>query len=126
MAESDGVDEFEAGTGSDAGGKSGDFHAERGKFLGQIKRGGLSAGIGSEAEDDFGHFVLLGPLEESGKLQLLGADPVQRRKKSAEDMILAFKSPGAFEIQDIRRVFDHAEEGRVAVFITTNLTEAVF
>ena len=126
MTEGNGVDEFEAGTGSDAGGKSGDLHAESGKFLGQIESGGFAAGIGSEPEDDFGHLVLFGPLEESGKFQLLRANPVQRRKKSAEDVISALKSSGAFEIQDIGRVFDHAEEGGLSVFIAADFTEAVF
>ena len=126
MTEGNGVDEFEAGTGSDAGGKAGDLHAESGKFLGQIESGGFAAGIGSETEDDFGHLVLLGPLEESGKFQLFGTDSVQRGKKSAKDMILAFKGAGAFEIQDIGRVFDHAEKSGISVFIAANFTEAVF
>ena len=35
LPEGDGVDEFEAGTGGDTGGETGDFHAEGGEFLGQ-------------------------------------------------------------------------------------------
>ena len=67
MAEGDGVDKLETGSGSHPGSQTGNFHAESGQFLGQIKSSRFPPGICAEAEDDFGDFVLLRALEESGK-----------------------------------------------------------
>ena len=126
VAEGDGVDEFEAGAGGDAGGEAGDLHAEGGELLGQKQGGGFAAGVGAKAKNDLGHLILLRPLEESGNFQLLWSDSVQRREQSAEDVVLPLEGTGAFEIQDIGRVFDDAEEGSVPVFIATDLAKPLF
>ena len=126
MTEGDGVDEFKARAGGNPRGETGDLHAKGREFLGQVESGSFSAGIGSKTKDDFRDFVLFRPLKEFGKFQFIRTDSVQRGEKSAEDMISALESPGALEIQDIGRMFDHAEEGRVTVFIPANFTEAFF
>ena len=126
VAEGDGVDELETGAGGDAGGKAGDLHAEGGELLGQEQGGGFAAGVGAKAENDLGHLVLFGALEKSGNFQLLRSDSVQRREESAQNVVLPLEGTGAFEVKDIRRVFDDAEEGGVSVFIATDLAKTLF
>ena len=125
MAEGDGVDELETGAGGDAGGEAGDLHAEGGELLGQEQGGGFAAGVGAEAKNDLGDLVLFCPFEESGNFQLFGSDPVQGREESAEDVILPLEGSGTFEVEDIGRVFDDAEEGGVTVLISADLAKAV-
>ena len=126
MAEGDGVDEFEARAGGDAGGETGNLGARPGELLGQIKGGGFPAGVGAKAENHFANLVLLGALEQGGNLQFIRSDAVKGGEQSAKDVITALEGSGAFEAEDVGRVFDNAKEGGVAVLVATNLAKPVF
>ena len=126
VAEGDTVDEFEAGACGDAGGEAGDFQAKGGEFFGEVDGGGFSAGIGTEAEDDFADLIGFSPSEESGNFKFLGADAVEGGEESAENMVATTERGGAFEAENIGGVFDDAKEGFVAGGIAADFAEAVF
>ena len=126
MTESDTVYEFEAGTCGDAGGEAGDFQAEGGEFFGEVDGGGFSAGIGTEAENNFADLIGFSPSEESGNFKFIGADAVEGGEESAEDVVATPERGGAFEAEDIGCVFDDAKEGFVAGAVATDFAEAVF
>ena len=122
VAEGDGVDEFEAGAGGDAGGEAGDLGAGRGQLLGEEEGGGFTPGVRSETENHLADLVLFGPPEQGGDFQFFRSDSVQRREESAQNVVLPLQGTGAFEVKDIRRVFDDAQQSGVAVLVPADLT----
>jgi hypothetical protein len=87
----------------------------------QVERRGLSVCIKIGSED---YFAIrpdrFEPIEEGVEVEIIGADPVEGRKRSVEDVILPAVLSGSLNSEEIRRLFNDTNLTPVAPVIPTD------
>ena len=91
-----------------------------GDAVGDVVRGGLAFDRRIQGQDQFLTRFQSG--NQALDRQILGADAVERRQGSAEDVIAAAKSAGAFERPKIREIFDDADDALFTPGVAANRT----
>ena len=65
----------------------------------------------------------VGPLEQLADPQPVRADPVDRRDRAVEDVVEALELAGPLEGEDVERLLDDAQPGRVAARVAADRAE---
>ena len=72
------------------------------------------------AEDDFADLLFFDALDEAFKIQLTGADTIERAESAHEDMVDAGVLAGGFELDDVTWFFDDQDRLMIARLIRTD------
>ena len=95
-------------------GQTRDFDVGLMEEISDVVRGALTVDGRVQGKNDLADCRVVGTLDERVNRQIFGADAVERRQGSAEYVIAAVKSAGAFEGPQIRQILDDANDATVA------------
>jgi hypothetical protein len=107
-------------------GNSGDFGAGGRKRFGKVMAGGVAFDIAGQGEDDFVDVLGWDALDELGDAEIFGADAVERRDFSTEDVELAAVSAGLFDGENIDGTLDDAKERAITAEVLADFTWLFF
>jgi hypothetical protein len=105
---------FDITADGDAHGDAGDFHADALELLREIGSGRFAFNGRIRREDDFVDVAGVDPRQEISDAKLLGANAVQGRDGSVEDMVDAVEVLGLVDGGDVGGLFDDADQTLVA------------
>ena len=100
-----------------AAGDAGHPHAEGLEQPAEVHGGRLALEVRVRAEDDLGDALGLEARQQLPHPELVGADPLDRADGSLEDVVAAPELAGALHGDDVARLLDDAEHGRVAAVV---------
>ena len=91
--------------------------AERLEEPGEVHRGGLALDVRVRREDHLGDALGVDPAQELLDAELLGPDALDGRDRALEHVVATVELVGALDRDDVARLLDDAQHGRVAPIV---------
>jgi hypothetical protein len=99
-----------------------DRNSQRSEDLGKIIGGSFTFNVGAQGENDFRDRLVPDPREQGTDAELLGANVIQGREPSSQDMVAAFEKACSLNRENVGGLLDDAYFPAGAVFVLTDLT----
>src|ERR1022692_3170729 len=109
-----------------AAGGPGDPDSERLDQPGQVRRRRLAFQVGVGRENQLGNGAVGQPRHQFLDPQILGADPVNRADRAAEDMVAAAELADLLNRRDVLRLFHHADHRKITALAPADAALVLF